>query len=160
TPRCCPPLARPRGPATLFRARHCPRVEQSASTRRCPLPARPGNCRSRKASSRRWHPPGDRPLILALFLTISCLGILMALGTVLARHRVHAALFLVGFFFIVACQFVLLEAEFLAAVQVLIYIGAVAILLLFGIMLTRNIQGDETTTGRWPARVPAAVIGL
>jgi NADH-quinone oxidoreductase subunit J len=84
----------------------------------------------------------------------------MALGTVLARNLVHAALFLVAFFFVIACQFVLLEAEFLAAVQVLIYIGAVAILLLFGIMLTRNIQGDETTTARWPARLPAAVVGL
>ena len=37
------------------------------------------------------------------------------MGTVLARNLVHAALFLVAFFFTVACQFVLLEAEFLAA---------------------------------------------
>ena len=59
------------------------------------------------------------------------------------------------FFFTIACQFVLLEAEFLAAIQVLVYIGAVAILLMFGIMLTRNIQGDDTTilTGAW--RMPA-----
>ena len=84
----------------------------------------------------------------------------MALGTVLARNLVHAALFLVAFFFIIACQFVLLEAEFLAAVHVLIYIGAIAILLLFGIMLTRNIQGDETTTVRWAGRLPAALAGL
>ena len=74
------------------------------------------------------------------------LGLLAALGTVLARNLVHAALFLVAFFFIVACQFVMLEAEFLAAVQVLVYIGAVAILLMFGIMLTRNVQGDDTTS--------------
>ena len=63
----------------------------------------------------------------------------------LARNLVHAALFLVAFFFTIACQFVLLEAEFLAALQVLVYIGAVAIILMFGIMLTRNIQGDDTT---------------
>ena len=50
-----------------------------------------------------------------------------------------------AFFFLVACQFVMLEAEFLAAIQVLVYIGAVAIILMFGIMLTRNVQGDETT---------------
>jgi NADH:ubiquinone oxidoreductase subunit 6 (subunit J) len=99
-------------------------------------------------------------LIRIVFGLISTLGLLMALGTVLARNLVHAALFLLAFFFIVACQFVLLEAEFLAAVQVLVYIGAVAILLMFGIMLTRNIQGDETTTVRWPARLPAAVAGL
>src|SRR6478672_7601261 len=95
-----------------------------------------------------------------LFLFIAGLGILAALGTVLARNLVHAALFLVGFFFVVACQFVLLEAEFLAAIQVLVYIGAVAILLMFGIMLTRNIQGDDTTILTGPWRIPAMVAGL
>ena len=82
-----------------------------------------------------------------LFLVIASLGVLAALGTVMARNLVRAALYLVAFFFLVACLFVLLEAEFLAAIQVLVYIGAVAILILFGIMLTRNIQGDETTRG-------------
>ena len=96
----------------------------------------------------------------ALFLILATLGILAALGTVLARNLVHAALYLVAFFFLVACQFLLLEAEFLAAVQVLVYIGAVAILMMFGIMLTRNIQGDETTTTSWPWRIPAALASL
>ena len=96
----------------------------------------------------------------ALFLIISALGLLAALGTVLARNLVHAALYLVAFFFIVACQFVLLEAEFLAAVQVLVYIGAVAILMMFGIMLTRNVQGDDTTV-HVPFRIlPAVFAGL
>jgi NADH:ubiquinone oxidoreductase subunit 6 (subunit J) len=99
-------------------------------------------------------------LIRMLFLVISSLGLLMALGTVLARNLVHAALFLVGFFFIIACQYVLLEAEFLAVIQVLIYIGAVAVLLLFGIMLTRNIQGDETTTVRLATKLPAVLAGV
>ncbi len=95
-----------------------------------------------------------------LFLILATLGVLAALGTVLARNLVHAALYLVAFFFLVACQFVLLEAEFLAAVQVLIYVGAVAILMMFGIMLTRNIQGDETTTVRWAWRIPAGLASL
>ena len=93
-----------------------------------------------------------------LFGIIASLGIASALGTVLARNLVHAALFLVAFFFLVACQFVLLEAEFLAAMQVLVYIGAVAIILMFGIMLTRNIQGDETMAGRWTVKIPAAIV--
>jgi NADH-quinone oxidoreductase subunit J len=99
-------------------------------------------------------------VIRILFGIIATLGLLTALGTVLARNLVHAALFLVAFFFLVACQFVLLEAEFLAAMQVLVYIGAVAILIMFGIMLTRNIQGDETTAGHWVRKVPAAAVGL
>jgi NADH-quinone oxidoreductase subunit J len=95
-----------------------------------------------------------------LFFVISALGLLAAVGTVMARNLVRAALFLVAFFFTIACQFVLLEAEFLAALQVLVYIGAVAIILMFGIMLTRNIQGDETTilTGVW--KLPAFVAGF
>lgn len=95
-----------------------------------------------------------------IFLIVSAVGLLTALGTVLARNLVHAALFLVAFFFAVAAQFVLLEAEFLAAMQVLVYIGAVSILLLFGIMLTRNIQGDETTGGHWAWKIPIAVVAL
>jgi len=95
-----------------------------------------------------------------LFLLIAALGLLAALGTVLARNLVHAALFLVAFFFTVACMFVLLEAEFLAALQVLVYIGAVAIILMFGIMLTRNIQGDDTTILTGVARIPAFFAGL
>ena len=95
-----------------------------------------------------------------LFLILSALGIFAALGTVLNRNLVHAALHLVAFFFIVACQFVMLEAEFLAAIQVLVYIGAVAILLMFGIMLTRNIQGDDTTILSPFWTLPAVVAGL
>jgi NADH-quinone oxidoreductase subunit J len=95
-----------------------------------------------------------------LFLGIASLGLLAALGTVLARNLVHAALFLVAFFFCIACQFILLEVEFLAAIEVLVYIGAVAILILFGIMLTRNIQGDETTSGGWARRVPGLIAAV
>jgi NADH-quinone oxidoreductase subunit J len=95
-----------------------------------------------------------------LFLVLSALGLLAALGTVLNRNLVHAALHLVAFFFIIACQFVLLEAEFLAAIQVLVYIGAVAILMMFGIMLTRNIQGDDTTTASAFWSLPAVAAGL
>ena len=98
--------------------------------------------------------------IRILFGIIASLGLLMALGTVLSRNLVHAALHLVAFFFLVACVFVLLEAEFMAAMQVLVYIGAVAILLLFGIMLTRNIQGDETTAGHWGWKLPGALAAL
>jgi NADH-quinone oxidoreductase subunit J len=95
-----------------------------------------------------------------VFLIIAGLGLLAALGTVLARNLVHAALFLIAFFFAVACLFVMLEAEFLAALQVLVYIGAVAIILMFGIMLTRNVQGDDPTSAPSAWYVPGAIIGL
>jgi NADH:ubiquinone oxidoreductase subunit 6 (subunit J) len=94
-----------------------------------------------------------------VFIIIAALGLAAALGTVLARNLVHAALFLIAFFFTIACQFVLLEAEFLAALQVLVYIGAVAIILMFGIMLTRNIQGDDPTTAPSAWQVPGLFAG-
>jgi NADH:ubiquinone oxidoreductase subunit 6 (subunit J) len=101
-------------------------------------------------------------VIQILFIVIAVVGLLAAIGTVLARNLIHAALYLIGFFFVTACTFVILEAEFLAAIQVLVYIGAVSILLMFGIMLTRNIQGDDTTTIPKGMLVPAlaATLGL
>lgn len=99
-------------------------------------------------------------MIQVLFVVIAALGLAAALGTILARNLVRAALYLVAFFFTIACQFVLLEAEFLAALQVLVYIGAVAIILMFGIMLTRNIQGDDPTNTPSAWQFPGLVAGL
>jgi NADH:ubiquinone oxidoreductase subunit 6 (subunit J) len=95
-----------------------------------------------------------------VFIVISAIGLAAALGTVLAKNLVRAALYLVAFFFTVACQFVILEAEFLAALQVLVYIGAVAILLMFGIMLTRNIKGDDPSSNPSAWRLPGLIAGL
>ena len=95
-----------------------------------------------------------------LFLVIAAIGVAAALGTVLSRNLVRAGLYLVAFFFAVACLFVLLEAEFLAAIQVLVYIGAVAILLMFGIMLTRDTLGDDTTAIPIAWMVPGLFMGL
>jgi NADH-quinone oxidoreductase subunit J len=99
-------------------------------------------------------------VIQVVFAVIAVLGLAAALGTILARNLVRAALYLIAFFFTVACMFVLLEAEFLAALQVLVYIGAVSILLMFGIMLTRNIQGDDPTITPAAWRLPGLAAGL
>jgi len=61
-----------------------------------------------------------------------------AVGVVTMKNIVHAALALVVVLAGVAAQYILLQAEFLGIVQVLIYIGAVIVLFLFGIMLTRH----------------------
>jgi NADH:ubiquinone oxidoreductase subunit 6 (subunit J) len=103
---------------------------------------------------------GVANVIQVLFVLISAVGLAAALGTILARNLVRAALYLIAFFFTIACQFVLLEAEFLAALQVLVYIGAVAIILMFGIMLTRNITGDDPTSNPSAWQVPGLVAGL
>ena len=79
-----------------------------------------------------------------------------AIGVVRSKNVVHAALYLVVVMAGAAAQYILLAAEFVAWVQVLIYIGAVIILFLFGIMLTRAPMGGDTPLDndqRWPAAV-------
>jgi NADH-quinone oxidoreductase subunit J len=84
-----------------------------------------------------------------------------AIGVVRSRNVVHAALFLVVVLAGAAAQYILLAAEFVAWVQVLIYIGAVVILFLFGVMLTRApMRGGETLDNdqRWGAIVAALFV--
>ena len=71
------------------------------------------------------------------FDLMAAIVILGALGVVLARSTVYAALFLIASLMGVAGIYVLLSTEFLALVQVLIYGGAVTVLLLFALMLTK-----------------------
>lgn len=82
-----------------------------------------------------------------------------AIKVVTTNNVVHAALYLVAVLAGVAAQFLLLVAEFLAWVQVLIYIGTVVVLFLFGIMLTKApMQGDEDQSNR--ERVGGLVVAL
>ncbi len=60
-----------------------------------------------------------------------------AIGVVTSRNVVHAALYLVGTLMGAAALYILLLAEFVAWVQVLVYVGAIVVLMLFGLMLTR-----------------------
>ncbi len=89
-----------------------------------------------------------------VFWLLSVMAIGGALGVVMVPDLFRAALLLIVVFIAVAGFFVLLSAEFLAVVQVLIYVGAIAILLIFAIMLTRDVQ-----RGNLPNRlqIPAVV---
>ncbi len=75
----------------------------------------------------------------AFFFALAAFTVAAALLVVLARNIVHSAVALIFSFCGVAGIYVLLDAEFLAAVQVLIYVGGITILLLFAIMLTTRI---------------------
>lgn len=75
-----------------------------------------------------------------VFWFLAVVAIIASLGVVLVRDLFRAALLLVVVFVAVAGFFVLLSAEFLAVVQVLIYAGAISILIIFAVMLTRDLQ--------------------
>lgn len=98
-----------------------------------------------------------------LFLITAAVGLLAGLMVVTVRNLFHAALWLIVALFAVAVLFAMLDASFLAAVQVVIYIGAIAILIIFAIMLTRR---EALTTGPqenalWPlAGVLCALVFL
>jgi NADH:ubiquinone oxidoreductase subunit 6 (subunit J) len=96
---------------------------------------------------------------LLLFYLLAAIIVISAILVVTLRNVFHSALFLVMTFFMVAGVYLMLNAEFLAAVQVLIYVGAITILILFAIMLTHKIQSSSITQTNQKV-IPAAIISL
>ena len=95
------------------------------------------------------------------FWVIAVSSIVAAIAVVQLRDLFRAALFLVVSFLGVAALFVLLRAEFLAVVQVLIYVGAISVLIIFAILMTRDVQqGSPSNQIRIPAAILAALFLL
>ena len=93
------------------------------------------------------------------FLILAVIGGLAGVLVVTSRNVVHAALWLVVALSSVAGVYLLLAAPFVAFVQVIIYVGAIVVLLLFGIMLTRAPVGRRVLDNTLRARIGAFVIG-
>jgi NADH-quinone oxidoreductase subunit J len=97
-----------------------------------------------------------------IFWILSAITVLGALFAITLRNLVHCVLSLILFFLGIAGHYFLLRADFLGAVQILIYVGAVAVLMLFAIMLTRHVTGDEgpreVLGGKWWAGMGTAII--
>ncbi len=92
------------------------------------------------------------------FLVLAVVGSVSAIAVVTARNVVHAALYLVVTLLSVGSVYLLLGAEFTGWVQILIYVGAIVILFLFGLMLTKAPIGRDTLDNqqRWVGVVVAA----
>lgn len=95
-----------------------------------------------------------------VFYLLSGVAVLNAAGVILARNPVHAALFLVICFLNVAGIYAMLGAEFLAAVQVIVYSGAILVVFLFVIMLVRPEDLGELGTGSRVQTVLSWILGL
>jgi NADH:ubiquinone oxidoreductase subunit 6 (subunit J) len=95
-----------------------------------------------------------------VFVILSIAALAGALGAVLNRNLFHSALFLVLSFVGVAGFYLLLEAELLAMVQILVYVGAIAILVIFAVMLSRRLMSDdyESRNEQWLYGLGAAVL--
>lgn len=96
------------------------------------------------------------------FAIIAVMMVVGALRVVTTSNVVHAALWLVVVLSGAAAQYVLLGAEFVALTQVLVYVGAVMVLFLFGIMLTRSRIGREggLNNPNWKWGIPVALLVL
>jgi NADH-quinone oxidoreductase subunit J len=94
------------------------------------------------------------------FYAIAAVMVAAAIVVVTNRNVVRSALALIVVFAGVAAQFVILAAEFVATTQVLVYIGAIMVLMLFGIMLTRARIGRDpgSTNAHWPVGLATAVL--
>ena len=90
------------------------------------------------------------------FGVLAASAVVAALRVVTTKNVIHAALYLVVVLASIGALYVLLAAEFVAAVQILVYIGAIVVLFLFGVMLTRAPIGHDAgldNDQRWTAAV-------
>lgn len=104
-------------------------------------------------------------VVQIIFGVLGAFMLFSAVMVVTVRNTIHAALWLIATFFTVGALYLLMQAEFLALAQVLIYVGAISILVLFAIMLTRDVEGmhgNGLLVKRWwiGGVVAAALFGL
>ena len=100
-----------------------------------------------------------------LFYVLAFMTLIMGVFVVTARLAVHSALFLISALVNVALLFILLRAEFVAGVQILVYVGGVMVLFLFVIMLVQTKAEEEARvrlyTGQtWPAVIIALMLAV
>jgi len=96
-------------------------------------------------------------MLTLLFLLFAALAVGCALAMVTQRNPLYSAISLIGVFISLACLYVMLAAPFIAAVQVVVYAGAIMVLVVFVIMLL-NVEEQERSRGRLKFLVPAAVV--
>ena len=94
-----------------------------------------------------------------LFLSICMLVVLTGFWVVVSPNLVHSAVSLLFTLFGVAGLYVFLYADFIAASQIIIYVGGILVLIIFGVMLTNTIS-DQNISNKSQNRVPAAIACL
>jgi NADH-quinone oxidoreductase subunit J len=96
-------------------------------------------------------------MLVFLFILFAAMAIGCALALVAQRNPLYSAISLIGVFISLACLYVMLAAPFIAAVQVIVYAGAIMVLVVFVIMLL-NVEQEERRQNRLKFLVPVAVV--
>ena len=98
--------------------------------------------------------------MLTIFYLFAALSVFGALGVLFLKNPIHCALSLVGTFFCLGSIYVMLNAEFVAVIQVLIYAGAIMVLFLFVLMLLSS-SDTEMSSNKWTAgNILAGILSL
>src|SRR5271169_983986 len=97
--------------------------------------------------------------VLVIFFVLAALAVLGAISLILQRHPIHSALSLIVVMIALAGLYLLLGAEFVAAVQIIVYGGAIMVLFIFVIMLL-NAGVEERTNGSRMAQFVGVPVGL
>lgn len=95
-----------------------------------------------------------------IFYIFALITVLSAVFVVTTRNVIYSAFFLLFTFFGVAGIYVLLAADFIAVVQIMVYVGGILILLLFGVMLTNKITNVDIRTGTSHLLPASVAIGV
>lgn len=101
--------------------------------------------------------------MLTLFLVLAAISIATALAVVFSKSPVHSVLFLILTFFLIAAQYVLLNAQFLAIVHLIVYAGAIMVLFLFVLMLlnlNKDTEPQKSTTWKVAASIAGGMLLL
>jgi NADH:ubiquinone oxidoreductase subunit 6 (subunit J) len=96
-----------------------------------------------------------------IFIIVAVVTLLAGISVVTSRNLIHSALWLILALFGIAIFYVLLDAGFFAVIQVIIYIGAIAILFIFASMLTRRVMqdtGPQSNPNWWVGALIAALL--
>jgi NADH-quinone oxidoreductase subunit J len=97
-------------------------------------------------------------MLLYAFYFLSFVAILSALMVVISKNPIHSVLYLILTFFAIAGHYVLLNAQFLAAVHIIVYAGAIMVLFLYVIMMLNLNANVEPQKGKW-SKVTAVIAG-
>jgi NADH-quinone oxidoreductase subunit J len=95
-----------------------------------------------------------------IFYFFAALTVGSALFVVFTRNIVHAAFALVFTFLGVAGLYVLLQADFIAVAQVMVYVGGIMVLLVFGVMLTTKATDVDVSTSAWSGIPSTVIVGV
>jgi len=95
---------------------------------------------------------------LSFFYFLSFLTVLSSLMVILSRNPIHSVLYLILTFFTLSGHYILLNAQFLAAVNIIVYAGAIMVLFLFVIMFL-NIKNDQEEAKNNLTKIAAAIVG-